>query len=139
MSVNEFPTTSMKNCIKNCIQYKLCIFFLKFHSFLLKVNCYYRIHISYFSSSLEHSLVVELSVTRAGDNFVFKCKGVFSESEIRFSNLQTSKKNIPNHYPELEIWISCLLLWAGISNFKLSTVSPHPIWKKVRTLGIWNF
>ena len=29
--------------------------------------------------------------------------GFFSESEIRFSNLQISKKNTPNHYPELEI------------------------------------
>ena len=27
----------------------------------------------------------------------------FSESVIRFSNLQISKKNIPKNYPELEI------------------------------------
>ena len=39
-------------------------------------------------------------------------KGSFySESAIRFSNLQ--KKNIPNYYPELEIWICCLLLVIG--------------------------
>ena len=35
---------------------------------------------------------------------------------------QISKINIPNHYPELEIWISCLLLWAGNSNFKFRIV-----------------
>ena len=44
--------------------------------------------------------------------------GFFSESEIRFSNLPISQKN----YPELEIWISCLLIWAGISNFKIRIV-----------------
>ena len=33
-------------------------------------------------------------------------KVFFSESVIRFSNLQISKKNTPNHYPELEIWNS---------------------------------
>ena len=33
-----------------------------------------------------------------------KTKGVFfSESAIRFSNLQISKKKIPKNYPELEI------------------------------------
>ena len=48
--------------------------------------------------------------------------GFFSVSVIRFSNLQISKKNTPNHYPELEIWISCLLLWAGISNFRFRIV-----------------
>ena len=40
--------------------------------------------------------------------------GFFSESAIRFfksPNLQ--KKYIPNNYPELEIWICCLLLLAG--------------------------
>jgi hypothetical protein len=31
-------------------------------------------------------------------------KGVFfSENAIHFSNLKISKKDIPNHYPELEI------------------------------------
>ena len=29
--------------------------------------------------------------------------GFFSESAMCFSNIQISKKNIPNHYPELEI------------------------------------
>ena len=29
--------------------------------------------------------------------------GFFSESAMCFSNLKISKKNIPNHYPELEI------------------------------------
>ena len=29
--------------------------------------------------------------------------GFFSESAIRFSNLQISERNTPNHYPELEI------------------------------------
>ena len=29
--------------------------------------------------------------------------GFFSESAIRFFNLQISKKNIPKNYPELEI------------------------------------
>ena len=31
-------------------------------------------------------------------------------------------KILPNHYPELEIWISCLLLLAGNSNFKFRTM-----------------
>ena len=44
---------------------------------------------------------------------------------MRFSNLQT---NIPNHYPELK---SCLLLWAGNSNFKLRIV----IWN----IFFWRF
>ena len=30
--------------------------------------------------------------------------------------------NIPNHYLELKIWISCLLSWAGNSNFKFRIV-----------------
>ena len=58
-----------------------------------------------------------------------RLKGGFSsESAICFSNL---KKNIPNRYPELEIWISCLLLWAGISNFKFRIV----IWSNL----FWRF
>ena len=43
----------------------------------------------------------------------------FSETAMRFLNLQ---RNIPNHYPSLEIWMSCLLLWAGNSNSKFRIV-----------------
>jgi hypothetical protein len=35
---------------------------------------------------------------------------------------QISKTNIPNHYPELEIWISCLLFLAENLNFKFRIV-----------------
>ena len=39
---------------------------------------------------------------RSMKNFIAK-GGFFSESGIRFSDLQISKKNIPKNYPELEI------------------------------------
>ena len=39
-----------------------------------------------------------------------------------FLYLPISQKNYSKNYPELEIWISCLLIWAGISNFKLRIV-----------------
>ena len=43
-----------------------------------------------------------------GIAIVADAKGAFySESEIRFSNLPISQKNIPKNYPELEIWNSC--------------------------------
>ena len=59
-----------------------------------------------------------------------KCtKGRFySESEMRLSNLQ---KNIPNHYPEHEIWISGLLFLAGNLNFKIRIV--------IRNIFVWRF
>ena len=44
--------------------------------------------------------------------------GFYSESAIRFLDLQISKKNIPKNYPKLEIWICCLLFLAGNLNFK---------------------
>ena len=46
--------------------------------------------------------------------------GFFSETAIHFSNLQN--KNVPNYYPELEIWISCLLLLAGNLDFQFRIV-----------------
>ena len=33
-----------------------------------------------------------------------------------------SKKDIPNHYREQKIWMSCLLFWARNSNFLLRIV-----------------
>ena len=64
---------------------------------------------------------------------IFPFKGCFlSESAICF-NLQISKKKIPNHYPELEIWICCLLLLAGNLNFNFRIV----IWNIF--LEIWRF
>ena len=47
------------------------------------------------------------------------------------SFFKSPKEITPNHYPELEIWISCLLLWAGISNFKFRIV----IWSNF----FWRF
>ena len=44
----------------------------------------------------------------------------FQKERIRFSNLQS--KNIPNYYPELEIWICCLHLLSGNLNFKFRIV-----------------
>ena len=46
----------------------------------------------------------------------------FQKVRFVFQISQSSKKIIPKNYPELEIWISCLLIWAGISNFKLRIV-----------------
>ena len=48
-----------------------------------------------------------------------------------FQISQSPKKIIPKNYPELEIWISYLMLWAGISNFKFRIV----IWSKL----FWRF
>ena len=49
--------------------------------------------------------------------------GFFSEKAICFSNLLISKiKDIQKNYPELEIWICCLLLLAGNLNFKFRIV-----------------
>ena len=45
---------------------------------------------------------------------------------------QITKINTPNHYPELEIWITLLLLWVGNSKFKLTIV----IWN---TYLFWRF
>ena len=56
---------------------------------------------------------------------------LFSESTIRFSNLQN--KNIPNYYSELEIWICCLLLLVGNLNFKFRIVFRNIYF------GIWRF
>ena len=46
----------------------------------------------------------------------------FQKVRFAFQISQSPKKIIPKNYPELEIWISCLLKWAGISNFKLRIV-----------------
>ena len=54
--------------------------------------------------------------------------GFFSESVFRFSNLQ---KTIPHYYPELEVWICCLLLWVGNLNFMFRIV----IWN----IYFWRF
>ena len=45
-----------------------------------------------------------------------------------------AKINIPNHYPELEIWISCFLFLAGNLNFKVRIV----IWNNF-FFDIWRF
>ena len=45
--------------------------------------------------------------------------GFFQKVRFVFQISQSPKKIIPKNYPELEIWISCLLICAGISNFKL--------------------
>ena len=41
--------------------------------------------------------------------------------KVRFG-FELSKRNNLNHYPELEFWISCLLLCAGNPNFKFRIV-----------------
>jgi hypothetical protein len=63
-------------------------------------------------------------------------KGSFySGCSNRFSNRQISKKKyIPNFYPELEIWICCLLLLARNLNFMFRIV----IWNNF-FLEIWRF
>ena len=54
--------------------------------------------------------------------------GFFSESVIRFSDLQIKKKNIPKNYPDLEI--SGLMLLARNLNFKLRIVFwKFPFWR----------
>ena len=64
-------------------------------------------------------------------NIIFARGSFYSESAIRSSNLQISKKNIPNYYPELEIWICCLLLLAVNLNFMFKIV----IWN----IFFWRF
>ena len=56
--------------------------------------------------------------------FIQKVRFVFQISK-------TPKKNIPNYYPELEIWICCLLLLAGNLNFKLRIA--------FRNIVFWRF
>ena len=46
----------------------------------------------------------------------------FQKVRFVFQISQSPKKIIPKNYPDLEIWISCLPIWAGISNFKLRIV-----------------
>ena len=61
-------------------------------------------------------LVFRLSCFSLGNSsilFYVTSQWLFSESVMCFSNLQISKKIIPNYYPKLEIWIWCLLLLAG--------------------------
>ena len=58
---------------------------------------------------------------------------IFSENCMNFFKSPNLKENIPNHYPELEIWISCLLLiviW-NISFGDLEIWKTHRFfWKK---------
>ena len=42
----------------------------------------------------------------------------FQRVRFIFQISKPPKKDVPNHYPELDIWISFLLLWAGISSSK---------------------
>ena len=46
----------------------------------------------------------------------------FQKVRFVFQISQSPKKIVPKNYPKLEIWISCLLIWAGISNFKFRIV-----------------
>ena len=57
----------------------------------------------------------------------------FQKVRFVFQISKSPKKISPNHYPELEIWISCLLLGTGISNFKFRIV----IWSNC-FLEIWK-
>ena len=41
---------------------------------------------------------------------------------VIFKSPDLKKKNIPNYYPELKIWICCLLLSAGNLNFNFRIV-----------------
>ena len=64
--------------------------------------------------------------------FLVFIKGGFFQKVWFFFQISKSQRKItPNHYPELEIWISCLLLWARISNFKFRIV----IWSNL----FWRF
>jgi len=45
----------------------------------------------------------------------------FHKVRFIFQISKSPKQIIPNHYPDLEIWISCLL-WAGNSKFKFRIV-----------------
>ena len=46
----------------------------------------------------------------------------FRKLDSFFKSPNLPKKKFPKNYSELEIWITCLLIWAGISNFKLRIV-----------------
>ena len=56
----------------------------------------------------------------------------FQKVQFVFQISKSPKQITPNHYLELEIWISCLLLWAGISNFKFRIV----IWSNLLRISI---
>ena len=53
----------------------------------------------------------------------------FKKWDSFFQISQSHKKIIPKNYPELEIWISCLQIWAGISNLKLRIVFLIIFWE----------
>ena len=82
---------------------------------------FYRI---YIFRIIQPILEVEKSRSKLKVAFFQKVRFIFQISK-------SPKKITPNHYPELEIWISCLLLWAEISNFKFRIV----IWSNL----FWRF
>ena len=55
----------------------------------------------------------------------------FQKVRFVFQISKSPKKNIPNYYPELEIWICCLLLLVGNLNFKFRIV----FWN----ISFWRF
>ena len=75
--------------------------------------------ISVLKSFLLYKLQLQVSA-----NYSFRPKPGFGRSlKVAFFQkvwfvfqISKSPKNIPKHYPELEIWMSCLLLWVGNSN-----------------------
>ena len=51
----------------------------------------------------EETKIADCQIVKVKERWAYTKGGFFSESEIRFSDLQISKKNIPKKYPELEI------------------------------------
>ena len=90
---------------------------------------HYKPRIVYFLPHFSHAVYIAerliLQTIYVKVAFIQKVRVVFQISK--------SKKNIPNYYPELEIWICCLLLLAGNLNFKFRIV----IWNIF--LEIWRF
>ena len=60
---------------------------------IIQISMYFKAKYKYFTGQKLFAL----------SQIVFAKGGFFSESVIRFSNLQISKKDIPKNYPQLEI------------------------------------
>ena len=61
--------------------------------------------------------MITITITKKSHQVAF-----FQRVRFVFQISQSPQKIIPKNYSELEIWISCLLIWARISNLKLRIV-----------------
>ena len=79
-----------------------------------------NIYVTLYIQKRKHNILIKrLGLSR----FSLSLKvAFFQRVRFVFQISQFPKNIIPKNYPELEIWIYCLLIWAGISNFKIRIV-----------------